>query len=103
MGKTKTIIGEKIGESLKAVLPVTGIVLLLCFTIAPIPSGALLAFVLGAASLIVGMGLFTLGAETAMAPMGEFVGAQSTKSKNLWGIILTSLFVGILITVCEPD
>ena len=55
---------EKLKESLNAVLPIIGIVLLLKFTIAPIPSGILLSFILGAVLLIIGMMFFfTLGAE----------------------------------------
>ena len=47
---------EKISESLTSVLPVTVIVLLLSFTLAPMPTGTLMLFLLGAAMLIVGMG-----------------------------------------------
>ena len=99
----KTILREKISESVSAVLPVTGIVLLLLATIVPIPSATLMAFVIGAVLLVVGMGLFTLGAETAMTPMGKYVGSRITKSRNLLLIILVSLFVGIMITISEPD
>ncbi len=49
---------EKLKESLNAVLPIIGIVLLLSFTIAPIPSGILLSFILGAVLLIIGMMFF---------------------------------------------
>ena len=94
---------EKVSEALSSVLPITAIVLLLCFTISPIPSSLLLAFVLGAALLIVGMALFTLGADTAMAPIGNKVGASITKSKKLWLILLVSLLLGIIITISEPD
>lgn len=98
-----TILGPKISESLASVLPVTGIVLLLLATIVPVPAEMLLTFLLGAVFLILGMGLFTLGAETAMTPMGQYVGSKITKSKNLWIIIFVSLFVGTMITVSEPD
>ena len=98
-----TILGPKISESLASVLPVTGIVLLLLVTIVPVPAEMLLAFLIGAVLLIVGMGLFTLGAETAMTPMGQYVGSKITKSKNLWIIIFVSFFVGTMITVSEPD
>ena len=98
-----TILGPKISESLSAVLPVTGIVLLLLATIAPVTSELLLAFLIGAVMLILGMGLFTLGAETAMTPMGQYVGARVTRTRKLWVIILVSLFVGTMITVSEPD
>lgn len=99
----KTIIREKISESLASVLPVSCIVLLLLVTFFPVTNAMLLSFLLGAVMLIVGMGLFTLGAETAMTPMGEYVGSKMTKSRNLVLIILVSLFVGIMITVSEPD
>ncbi len=98
-----TILGPKISESLSSVLPVTGIVLLLLVTIVPVPAEMLLAFIIGAVFLIVGMGLFTLGAETAMTPMGQYVGAKITKTKKLPIIIFVSLFVGTMITVSEPD
>ena len=68
MGQTKTILGEKVREALAAVVPITVIVLILCFTAAPVPTDILLAFFIGAVMLILGMGLFTLGAETAMTP-----------------------------------
>lgn len=98
-----TILGPKISESLSSVLPVTGIVLLLLSTIVPVTAEMLLAFLLGAVLLIVGMGLFTLGAETAMQPMGQYVGSKITKTKNLPIIIFVALFVGTMITVSEPD
>ena len=44
----------------------------------------------GAVLLIVGMGLFTLGADTAMLPIGERVGAHMTKSRRLWIVVSVS-------------
>ena len=98
-----TTLGPKISESLASVLPVTGIVLFLMVTILPVDAEMMMAFLVGAVFLIIGMGLFTLGAETAMTPMGEYVGLKITKSKNLFVIIFVSLFVGAMITVSEPD
>ena len=98
-----TILVEKIKESLSSVLPVTAIVLILLCTIVPVPSEMLLAFLVGAVMLTVGMGLFTLGAEVAMTPMGQYVGAKMTRTRKLWVIILISLGVGTMITVSEPD
>lgn len=99
----KTILVEKIKESLSSVLPVTGIVMLLLITISPMEAPVLLSFGMGAVLLIFGMGLFTLGAEVAMMPMGEYVGSKITKTKKLWVIILISFFVGVMITMSEPD
>jgi len=99
----KTVLTEKIVEALSSVLPVTGIVLLLLITIAPVSAAMLLSFLIGAVLLIVGMGLFNLGAETAMTPMGEYVGSKMTSSRKLWLIVFVSFFVGVMITVSEPD
>ena len=103
MGQNKTILGEKVREALASVLPITAIVLLLCFTIAPVPTDILLAFLMGAVLLIAGMGLFTLGAETAMTPIGERVGAHMTRSRKLWVVVSVSFLIGVIITVSEPD
>ena len=99
----KTILSEKIKESLSSVLPVTLIVLFLLATFIPVPSSMFLAFLIGAIMIIVGMGLFTLGAETSMTPMGEYMGSAMTKSKSLFTVIFVSFFVGVLVTVSEPD
>jgi len=63
--QTRTILNEKVKEALASVLPITIIVLLLCFSVAPVPTEVLLAFLMGAVMLIVGMGLFTLGVGVA--------------------------------------
>jgi len=84
MMKTRTILNEKTKEALASVLPILMIVLILTFSVAPVPAEVLLAFLVGAVLLIVGMGLFTLGADTAMLPIGERVGAHMTKSRKLW-------------------
>lgn len=99
----KKIFGEKLSEALKAVMPIVGIVLVLCFSIAPVSTSILLCFLMGAAMIIVGMMFFTLGAELAMTPMGERVGAAMTRSKKLWFIVLLSFLLGFIVTISEPD
>ena len=99
----KTVLSEKLKESLSSVLPVTLIVLFLLATFIPVPSSMLLAFMIGAVMIVFGMALFTMGAETSMTPIGEYTGTQMTKSRKLSLIIFVSFFVGVLITVSEPD
>lgn len=94
---------EKLKEALSAVLPIIGIVLVLCFSIAPISPSILLCFLMGAVLLITGMMFFTLGAETAMTPMGERVGSSMTRTKKLPVVISLSLLLGFIITISEPD
>lgn len=99
----KTVLLEKIKESFAAVMPVTLITVLLVATISPVHTGTLLSFLLGAILLILGMGLFSLGSDMSMIPMGEYIGSQMTKSRKIWLVILLSFLVGFLATICEPD
>ena len=94
---------EKLQESLRAVLPIIGIVLLLSFSVAPISPSILLCFLMGAVLIIGGMMFFTLGAEMAMTPMGERIGTSMTKSRKLWLVIVISFLLGFIITISEPD
>ena len=94
---------EKRLEALQAVLPIAAIVLVLCFTIAPVSPSILLCFLLGAAMIVVGIMFFTLGAEMSMTPMGERVGAVITKSRKLPVILGIGFLLGFLITISEPD
>ncbi len=94
---------EKLLESLQAVLPIVAIVLVLCFSIAPVSPSILLCFLLGAAMIIMGIMFFTLGAEMSMSPMGERVGAVLTKSRSVPLIIGVGFVLGFLITISEPD
>lgn len=90
-------------ESLSAVVPITAIVLALCVTIIPMPLSTIMLFLTGAVLLIFGMGLFTLGAEMAMMPIGEKVGAKLTKSNNFAVIAFACFIIGVIITIAEPD
>ena len=94
---------EKIRESLSAVLPITGIVLMLSIFVIPMELGSVVMFLTGALMLIVGMGFFQLGAEMAMTPLGEGVGVQISKMKKLLTVLLTGFLMGVIITVSEPD
>ena len=99
----RTNLLEKLDEALQAVAPILVIVLLLCFTIAPLPTGLLTEFLIGAVLLLAGMMFFTLGAELAMTPIGERMGAGLTRSRKLWLVIGGSFLLGAIITISEPD
>lgn len=98
-----TRFSEKFEEALKALLPILGIVLILCFTIAPVQPGILLLFLLGGALITVGMMFFTLGAELAMTPMGEKAGAKMASTRRLNIVLFLCFFLGFIITISEPD
>lgn len=79
------------------------IVLLLSFTIIPISPSILLCFLIGGVLLVIGMMLFTLGAEVAMTPMGERIGTSMTQTKKLGFVVVISFVLGFIITISEPD
>ena len=94
----------KILEALLSALPITAIVYILALTpwfdFSP---AELITFTVGAVLLVVGLGLFSLGADQAMTPMGTHVGAGLSRQRKL-GLLLAVCFVlGMLITIAEPD
>ncbi|MBO5030283.1 MAG: DUF1538 domain-containing protein [Lachnospiraceae bacterium] len=94
---------EKIQESLSAVLPITGIVLLLSIILVPLEIGTVVMFFVGALMLIVGMGMFQLGAEMSMRPLGEGIGTHLSKSHKIGVIAIVAFVMGALVTLAEPD
>ena len=97
------LLKEKINESLSAVLPITGIVLALSIFLIPLDVGTMVMFIFGAVLLIFGMGMFQLGAEMAMEPLGEGIGAALSKTKWKWVISFIAFAMGMIITLAEPD
>ena len=94
----------KIKEALMSVLPVTIIVIILYFTpLVHLTNYELIVFIVSAIFLILGIGLFNLGADLAMQPMGEQVGASLMKSKKVKIIVVVCFIMGVLITIAEPD
>ena len=73
----------KVKESLTSVLPITIIVVLLNLTpLVDFSTKEIIVFIIASVLLILGIGLFTLGADLAMTPMGDYVGAGITKTKK---------------------
>ena len=94
---------EKFKEAAASVLPIVVIVGVMCLTFIPMQPDLMLSFLIGSLMLIVGMGLFTLGSDISMTPIGTHMGAKLTKSRNLPLILVVSFLLGIAVTVSEPD
>ena len=95
---------EKIKEALVSCLPVTAVVYI--FALLPgfdFSKTELITFTVGAVLLILGIGLFSLGADMAMTPMGTHVGAGLSRQKKLALLLAVCFILGMLITVAEPD
>ena len=97
------LLKEKIHEALASVVPITLIVLALSFSLAPLPLNIMALFIGGAVLLILGMGLFSLGVDIAMSPMGEAIGVSMTRTRKVGLVLAISFFIGLIITVAEPD
>ncbi len=67
------------------------------------PKYDLAAFILGAVLLIVGMALYSLGADIAVEPMGSYIGSKVTKTKKVGLILLVCFVIGVIVTIAEPD
>ena len=95
---------SKIIEALISVLPVTIIVILLNLTpLVDFSVKEIRLFCVSAVLLLIGIGLFNLGADLAMTPMGKHVGEGLTKSRKLTLLLFVCFTMGVLITVAEPD
>ena len=95
---------SKIKEALVSALPVTLIVYILALTpLVDLSVTELITFSIGAVLLILGIGLFNLGADLAMTPMGAHVGAGLSRQKKLGMLLAVCFVLGMLITIAEPD
>ena len=99
----KQVLLEKLNEAAASVLPISLIVMAICLVLVPMDAGLMLSFILATAMLILGMGLFTLGAEMSMSRIGNYMGSKLTKSRSLPLILSVSFALGVAITVAEPD
>ena len=95
---------SKIKEALISALPIT----LIVYAVSLLPwfnftSVELIAFTVSAVMLVLGIGLFNLGADLAMTPMGTHVGSGLSKQRKLLLLLTVCFVLGVLITIAEPD
>ena len=94
----------KILEALISALPITAIVYIVALTpLFNITEIELITFSIGAVLLILGIGLFNMGADLAMTPMGTHVGAGLSGQHKLGRLMVVCFVLGLLITIAEPD
>lgn len=94
----------KIKEALISALPIT----LIVYVMALLPwfsfsATELITFTVSAVMLVVGIGLFNMGADLAMTPMGTQTGAGLSRQRKLTLLLLVCFVLGMLITIAEPD
>lgn len=95
---------DKMKEALISVLPIMAIVLILSFSpLVSLTSYEIAVFIIASVFLIIGIGLFNHGAEIAMTPMGKSVGQGLSSTGNLGLLVGVCFFLGLFITIAEPD
>lgn len=96
------VIKEKGKEAILSIVPVMIIMILigiyLQFNIMTI-----ISILISTLLLIVGVTLFTLGADLSMLEIGKTISSELLKTRKVWVIVLVSFIVGVVITIAEPD
>ncbi len=98
-----SLLREKITEVSRSLLPVVGLVLVLCFTLVKPDADVIWRFLIGSGLLLVGLGIFLLGIDLAMNPIGDHMAKEVATSRRAWQVALLSFLLGFLVTVAEPD
>lgn len=96
-------IKDKLKEVLASVLPITAIVLALHFTISPLDTTMLYAFLIGSALVIIGLTVFLFGIDQGIEPIGHGIGNTLGHSKSFAMLVTISLIIGFFISYAEPD
>ena len=95
---------DKLKEALRAVLPVALLVILVVLTpLVDLTVREAVFFAVSTVFLILGIALFSLGADLAMTPIGDYTGSGLTKTRKIPLVCTVLIALGVLITVAEPD
>lgn len=97
------ILSHKIKEAVFAVLPISLLIIIINFAVKPMGTWAFVSFIFGSFMLILGMGIYSLGADIAIEPIGGNIGGHVSKTNKLWFILLICFAIGVMVTVAEPD
>lgn len=98
----KNKLTESLIDAFKSVMPIVIVIIMISFMI-NIPNKTIMSFSLSAILLIIGISIFTVGANMSMINIGERIGKLLVKKNKKTIMLVTSLIVGIVITISEPD
>ncbi len=94
---------QKLRETGISVIPIMLLVLIFYPTLAPIGVPLLMRFLTGGLLIIVGLGIFLLGTDVGILPMGHRIGSALVHKRNVLLIVASGFLVGFFITIAEPD
>lgn len=93
---------EKAKEAISSIVPVMVIMILIGLFLG-FNATTMVSILISTILLIVGVTLFTLGADMSMMEMGKTISSGLLKTRKVGLILFVSFIVGIVITVAEPD
>lgn len=94
---------EGIVEVVKAVVPITVVVILLQVFLISMPWIIFSRFLIGVVMVISGMFLFLQGVKIGLLPMGEAIGAELPKRGSMLFLLFFAFVLGFMVTLAEPD
>lgn len=97
------VLFNKFKEVLISVVPVVILVIILNFTLTPVPAILLFRFIIGAFMIVCGLSVLLFGIEIGVLPFGNHTGKLFLKSNNIWFVVIVSFLLGFFIDVAEPD
>ncbi len=90
-------------EIIQAVVPVAVLVIIIQLMLFEEPLLVIAQFLVGVVFVTLGLGLFLLGVKVGLLPLGEIIGSELPQKGTFFTILLAVLFLGIAVTVAEPD
>ena len=95
---------SKLKESAISVAPIILLVIILNITpLINMTFSEMVIFLVASAIIMLGIALFSIGADMSMTPMGKSVGNGLTRKRKLGLLLIVSFIVGLLVTIAEPD
>ena len=98
----KDEIFKKFKESILAILPVM-FIMLLTLLLLQFSKVTIISLFISTILLVIGICLFTYGADLSMVEIGKVMGTKLLKTKKTILIGIISFLIGVIITVAEPD
>lgn len=90
-------------EVLTATIPMVVIILILHFTVARFSTEMMTSFLAGSLMMMVGLGLFLIGADVSMLRVGSLCGNLLIKKGKLAFTLIFGFIIGTVITIAEPS
>lgn len=93
---------QKFKENLFAVAPISIIVIILHFTLAPLETSLIVRFLIGSVLIVLGLTFFLIGVDLGITPLGAQTGIFLAKTNKLWFVVAAGIVLGFFISLAEP-